>query len=873
MGLHFWHVLSTREDAATEGVACIAGENTGTENRDEKLRIGLARCVLAACLVLAAFAAGAQAAAQRYEIDIPALRVDAALKALARQTEAQLLFPYDLVKTIQANPVSGRYTLHEALELLLRDTGLSSSLTKGGVITISAAPATAQRDGNGNMMGKKKMSLLGSIAALVGVVIGPHMVRADQADTADQGAKLGEIIVTAQKREQRLQDVPVPVAAISAAALVDSGQLRLQDFSSSVPGLVVQPGAQSTQQLSIRGIAPGSGNPTVGLTVDDVPFGSSISEEGVPDIDPSDLDHIEVLRGPQGTLYGANSLGGLIKFVTVDPSTDRLSGDVQAGIVGVQHGSDPGYSVRGSINVPVSDTFAFRASGFARQDPGYIDNPVLHIDGINKTDPYGGRLSALWKPAENLSLKLSALFQDYRGDGVNDVLVDPPYPPPLGDLQQNYAQRVGPFSRKVQAYSAILHWNFGGIDLTSITGYNVNGFHDSFDLTAYFGPITQSMFGVAGTPLFESTGIKKVSQEIRLASTGRHVDWMLGGFFTHERTHFDQDIDAEDPVSGPLVGSLGTSRIQEAFSEYAGFGNLTFHITDRFDLQTGGRLSHNTQRQDSLGTGILPPETHAASSDSSFTYLLVPQLRLSPNLMVYARIASGYRPGGPNNPAPGVPSTFEPDRTRNYEIGAKGDLFDRAVSFDTSVYYIDWRNIQLSESENVFSYVGNGGRAKSQGVELSMDSHPWTGLTLSGWVALSDAVLTQGVPPAAVAAGTYGASGDRLPLSSRFSGSASVRQAFPLGEAVEGFVGATVTYVGQREGGFLAQGTPRFSVPGYEKIDFHAGVHRDPWSVDVFANNIANKRGLLNGGDGNFPNFAYIYIQPRTLGLSVKRSF
>ena len=129
------------------------------------------------------------------------------------------------------------------------------------------------------------------------------------------------------------------------------------------------------------------------------------------------------------------------------------------------------------------------------------------------------------------------------------------------------------------------------------------------------------------------------------------------------------------------------------------------------------------------------------------------------------------------------------------------------------------------------------------------------------------------MPPAAVAAGTYGASGDRLPLSTRFSGSTSVRQDFPLGQAVEGFVGTTITYVGQREGGFLAQGTPRFSVPGYAKIDLHAGVHRDPWSVDLFANNIANKRGLLNGGDGNFPSFAYIYIQPRTVGLSLKRSF
>ena len=182
--------------------------------------------------------------------------------------------------------------------------------------------------------------------------------------------------------------MPVPVTALNAQALVDNNQLRLQDYYTSVPGLNVSPAVQSTQVISIRGITTGYGtNPTVGITVDGVPYGASTGLGGgqvVPDIDPGDLARVEVLRGPQGTLYGASSMGGLINFVTVDPSTEAVSGRVQVGTDEVYNGAGLGYSARGSVNVPLSDTLALRASGFVREDPGYIDNPILHINGINE---------------------------------------------------------------------------------------------------------------------------------------------------------------------------------------------------------------------------------------------------------------------------------------------------------------------------------------------------------------------------------------------------------------------------------------------------------------------------------------------------------
>jgi iron complex outermembrane recepter protein len=382
-------------------------------------------------------------------------------------------------------------------------------------------------------------------------------------------------------------------------------------------------------------------------------------------------------------------------------------------------------------------------------------------------------------------------------------------------------------------------------------------------------------FGVTGTPIFETNTTKKFTQEIRLSSSiGPRVDWLLGGFYTHEKANFDQTIYAEDPVSGPLLGPANATRIKESFTEYAAFGDLTVHFTDHFDIQFGGRESHNTQDYNELGDGVLfgPTAATAHSSDNSFTYLVTPRFKLSQDLMVYARIASGYRPGGPNNVVPGVdvPLTFEPDTTKNYEIGAKGNVFGEALSFDVSLYHIDWSNIQVSESFNSFGFVGNGGKAKSQGVEFSVVSRPLTGLMISAWVALDNAVLTQDLPPAAVLAGTYGASGDRLPLSSRFSANVSMQQTFPLSSTVTGFAGGSVSYVGDREGDFGAQGTPRLEVPAYTKTDLRAGAKYDLWSANFYVNNLTDRRALLNQ---SFPPFANLYIQPRTVGLLITRVF
>jgi outer membrane receptor protein involved in Fe transport len=265
-----------------------------------------------------------------------------------------------------------------------------------------------------------------------------------------------------------------------------------------------------------------------------------------------------------------------------------------------------------------------------------------------------------------------------------------------------------------------------------------------------------------------------------------------------------------------------------------------------------------------------PVET---STGNAITYLVTPSLRLSPDVMTYVRIASGYRPGGPNinSVALGIPSAFNSDRTTNYELGVKGDLVDHKVSIDGSLYYIDWKDLQLNLLSSAGSlYTINASRAKSQGVELSVQARPMKGLTVGVWVALCDAALKEPLP---ASTGTATSSGDELPGVSKFTGNLTIDEEFPVTARMKGFVGGDLIYVGRQSGAFVADPTvPRAEFPPYARTDLHAGLKYGDWAFNVFANNITDKRAIIGGGPGSFLN-DFIYIQPRTIGMSVTRAF
>jgi outer membrane receptor protein involved in Fe transport len=434
----------------------------------------------------------------------------------------------------------------------------------------------------------------------------------------------------------------------------------------------------------------------------------------------------------------------------------------------------------------------------------------------------------------------------------------------------------------VQSYGLTLQSHFAGADLTSVTGYNVNTFQYYPDATTLFGSTALKYYGTPYAEGLSPGDTHRVTQELRLSGTASAAfDWQIGGFYSHEKSSYPANYDAVTALTGASIGQFLHYTQSDTFEEYAAFLNFTWHATDRFDLQLGGRESHvdfNGSPRPEVGlyytdVAHLPSPTVIAGADETgtvFTYAVTPTYKLSRDFMVYARVASGYRPGGANTTT-GAPMTYGPDKTTNYELGTKAQFFDDKLSIDTSVYYIDWNDIQIQLRTPLnFSYSGNGGKAKSEGVEFSTTLRPLPDTTIAAWVSYDDARLTQDFANSP----TYGLSGNVLPNTPEYSANISADQSFPFGQGWAGFVGAVASYVGDRTGPFQPKTAPtRQDFPAYTTVDVHGGVSYGSWKLSAYANNVGNTRGLIGGGLGYYEPTTFIYIPPRTYGVNVIAKF
>lgn len=771
-------------------------------------------------------------------------------------------------------------------------------LTNGDKVTVSLTGSATNCNCFGECMrGQLRLVSAFAVCALLlcycGIVRGAEPGGTQNADVVPPGqtAQLQEVVVTAQKRSQLIQDVPIAMSAVNARALTENNQENISDYYSSIPGLdYAGAGESSSQNIAIRGVTTGPGsNPTVGIMIDEFPFGASVIGESagpmVPDINPDALQRIEVLRGPQGTLYGASSMGGLIKFVTIDPSLSEVSGNVSVGTDSIYNASQPGSTTNAAINVPITSDLSVRASGFYDRAPGYIDNPFLGTKDVNADHSYGGLLTGLWQPTDALSIKTLALYQNTIASAY-DVITQAPG---VGNYQQAMVAGTGYNYSRAELYGITLHYTFAGGQFTLASGYGIDSAYNVNDFSYLFGSLNPLLgFNVSGeqAPFFQGT--RKWTEEARLfLPITSKVDALVGGYFTHEVSHVWQSFLASDPDSGAVSGTALFFSSPNTYIERAAFADLTFHITQSLDLQAGGRGSFFTQKGESnfvegpLGPLVglsttATPQTYydGVANESAFTYLLTPKLKLTRNLMTYIRLASGYRPGGIsallNRP-------FQPDRTTDYEVGLKASAWDGKLAVDASAYYIDWKDIQLalSNPEGV-AFTGNASAAKSQGLELAAQSRPLRGLNLSGWVDFNEAVLTKGFPPFGPGlnsgSAAYGVAGNPLPWASRFSAYLSADQAFPIGAKLTGSVGADVSYQGKRLDIFT--GTPqRQDLSPYAKVDAHAALDWTVWRVMFYVNNLTNRYVLTSGGLGNNPPTVFNFLQPRTVGVSVSRSF
>ncbi len=700
------------------------------------------------------------------------------------------------------------------------------------------------------------------------------------------GTALEEIVVTAQKRQERLIDVPSSIIAVTAASLQEQHAVSLDDYVALVPGLALNHQPGGIEQISIRGITTGSsGNPTVSTYIDNAPVGASTLQAGggglTPDIDPNDVQQIEVLRGPQGTLYGADNLGGLIKYDLVAPNVKEFGGRAWFDAEDVKNG-DVGFAERGRINVPLVDgKLALLVSGYHRDDPGVIDNTALGLRDVNTTASTGGRVALLWNITDALSLRLSAFSNQRKLNGAGEEDVNPQTLQPLyGDLKQQRAAGTGNNEDIWRLYTGTIDWDLGAVKVSSTTSYNTEAHAGTNDYTGFLAGFEPASYTNLAYSLYNGITQSKLSEELRLSSaTGSFFDWRAGGFFTHEDGVIDESIPTVNALTGAPVAipsAILDAITDSEFKEYAAFGEATLHLTSRFDLTGGLRYSHNDQNilQDYSGALTGPVYNRVLSSDSATTFVVTPRFKIDDDLMVYARVASGYRPGGPNYPTnPPTPSTYGPDRDINYEMGVKATFPAQRLSLDAAVFYVDWTNIQLNiTTPDGLEYTANAGSASSRGLEVSASYSPLTALTLSTAFSRTDAKLDAGLP-----SGAIGSKGDQLPNSPRFKGTVNAEYTFHAWSAWTPYLAATYLFKGSESTDFpQAMGYPRIELPAYQTIAARTGIRNDRWTLEIYAKNIADTRGFTSAaaltGSPTGP-YAMGIIQPRTIGVTVIATF
>ena len=726
----------------------------------------------------------------------------------------------------------------------------------------------------------------------------PGDARNAEATPGDNQAVPDEIVVTAQKRTQVLIDVPQSVTVVGGETLERQQANTFQDYLKLVPGLQLDQSTPGMGRLVLRGINTGGVASTVAVYVDETPFGSSSGLVNgailAGDFDTFDVARIEVLRGPQGTLYGASSLGGVLKFVTNEPKTDRFVGRAR-GSIETTKGGDIGYSGSAMLNLPISDTLAVRGTGYYRKIGGFIDSiGTAGSDvqkNINDTKSYGGRASALFRPSDAFSLRLSAYLQNLKTGASSVVESDPDTLSTLyGRLSQS--QFVPTFTDvKYRVYNGTADYDFGFATLSSATSYSTLDQVFRLDLTTLFSPVLVAALGFPANELIQNqrTEVRKFTQELRLASPSNdRFEWLLGGYFTREKGQILQGLVAVTPGTftpvvppNPAFAQIADVRLPSIYKEYAGFANATIHFGERFDLTFGGRYSYNRQRAEQIGAGFLSGGSRpsARSSEDVFTYSVAPKFKIGTNASLYARVAKGFRPGGPNVLPPGAPAdtpaTYKSDSVLSYEVGFKAETADRRLGIDFSAFYIDWKDIQLFALVNNFGINVNGANARSSGVEFTFTARPLRGLNLSLNGAYTIAKLTDDTGPI-----VGGFDGDRLPFNPEASVGINADYEWKLGGETTAFVGGSFRGLSKQNGDFdfayrTANGRQR-QVRAYDVVDLRAGVDLGPVSVEAFARNVTDSDGRTStGAIGGVPNGALPtgVIRPRSFGVTLGAGF
>jgi outer membrane receptor protein involved in Fe transport len=608
-----------------------------------------------------------------------------------------------------------------------------------------------------------------------------------------------------------------------------------------------------------------------------------------------DLDHIEFLYGPQGTLYGAGSMGGLVKYVTNKPDASGFSGSAGFDISHTQQ-AGMNYTERATLNIPlVLDKAALRVSVMDQHSAGlYRAVGETPSNGDNRTHTQGARAQLEVDPIDKLTFNLSAMVQRIAADGLSmaDYSLATGQPVSGGPYDRELNHRE-PFTQTLQLYSFHAGYDFGWANLDWISSYqnfvnhSVQDYPDGF--LALYNQIYPSLGGdsaLSSLYVDSQYDVHKASQEIRLTSRkGDHFDWLAGLWFNREdewEQYALQGANLPPPGRSILLQQLVSSR----FEEYAGYGDVTWHITPTIDLAAGVRASGNSQQLSNFEDGSVagsPGGFRESMISDDITKMLTASYRPDTTHSYYMRASTGYRPGGLQAPVqstifgsnPNAGDTFGSDTLQSYELGYKGSHLDGHLNVGIDAYDIEWHNMQLITYTVGNAIIENAGDSRIDGLELqaTYSTGPWL---LSGSGAYTDARTLQGNSQQGIEDGA------RLPYSAKETATLAAKYNFRLaGDAA--YAGANLRLSSQRNAGFEGDASdPNFNLPGFAMLDLNTGMTlRSGVSVDLYLRNALDRRvaiGTLNSESVSFlasvggPMLVQLST-PRTLGVSVNVPF
>ncbi len=844
---------------------------------------------------------------------------------------------------------------------------------------------------------KQKSILVTSVAL---AVAGSPWAVAAADEAAAQGGALEEVVITATKRESTVQDTPISVTAISAADIANKGMTDFNSLAQTVPGIAMRTSGPGQTEFEMRGLSSAGGNASVvGFYLDETALSSPAAAQlGKVVIDPNlyDLNRVEILRGPQGTLYGSSSMGGTVKVVPNAPQLGVYAVSGETVVSETDSGGGTNFTQNGMVNLPLGTNVALRLVGSSDSESGWL-NRYVFADGAVPTDGATGarppgfysaplqeiatqanastldsfRASLLWRPTDNLSITPAFMWQHTHQDGPNAVDVDgtPSHPEvPAAQGHWEIYDTPEPQDDRFTLGSLKIEWQTEHMLITSATGdwtrrtlVSQDGTEENdgpsglgslgtaspYDTSAGgLGPVGP---GPSGPGVQERDATQQLSEELRLTSTDKGpFQWQAGYYFQRLKSEWDM-WSVNPQVISAGIGDIYVDYMPQTITQNALFGEGSLEFAQGWKATVGLRAYHYEYTQTNSEWGdftplgfanllsgaptpagnVAPFNTSSSGNASGVNPKFDLSWQMNPQLLLYGTIARGFRMGGtdqpftgylttvsaadcagpsslaiilqcglqeklsatrsvpggyftpnaqfPNASAQGVPQ-FKSDSVWNYEVGEKGEFFDRQLTINFDVYYERWNNPQLATNVGGFGYTVNGANASILGSELELWLKLPAGFSFAGNLGLADSkFLTD-------SAITGYQSGTAIPDSPKVTSSVTLRNVQPLIGEYQLISSLSYNYIGERTNAPYGETITLFNMnqllvhlPAYGLMNLRAGIKADDWSFNLFANNLLNKEALLDTQPQiNLQTAAftrYIVNQPRTFGLDVNYSF